>query len=494
MKNKWKKRRKASKFKTQVCGSMKLAKILKIALNMVKANKLRSWLTIIGVIIGIASIMTIITTGEYFQGQVTKTMEGLGGDAITIVASPPFKVLQEEGVEGNSTESSGVYSVKSAEEDSGTSSKEDSGTSSEEDSGTSLEVTPITADEYKTNTPEPVAEAELTRIDVFTLLRIPAVEYVNVNVENGAELQFGSEKTYVQVRGVDTNVWPEITKKKVNQGRMLKSGDKAVVVIPNELSNGTFARKIQLNQLILLNGRSYRVIGILGKDGGLLGGLGGLFDSSVYVPYQEVYSLPYTDENMPEMERETYSSIEVQLHKGADYDLALKEIERKLRLSRRVTKDTQDFYVNSPKEAIESTRNLINGLTAFLAFIAGISLLVSSTGIANTMFTSVLEKTKEIGIMKAIGVKNGDIMLIFLCNAAMISLVGGIIGILIGTTAVQVILFLISIKMKVPFEFALSLKGTLVATMVSILVGLIAGLVPAKNASELKPVDALRYE
>ena len=331
-------------------------------------------------------------------------------------------------------------------------------------------------------------------MDVFTLMRIPAVEHVNVNVEGGAELQFGSDTTYVPVKGVDPNVWPEITKKKVDQGRILKSGDRAVAVISNELSNGTFKREIQLNQLILLNGKSYRVIGILEKDGGLLGGMGGLFDSSVYVPYQEVYSLPYSDEDMPEMEKETYTSIEVQLQKGADYDLALKEIERKLRISRKVTEDAQDFYVNSPKEIIESTRSIINGLTAFLAFIAGISLLVGSTGIANTMFTSVLEKTKEIGIMKAIGAKNGDIMLVFLCNAVMISLVGGIIGILIGTIAVQVILFLISIKMKVPFEFALSLRGTMVATMVSIIVGLIAGLVPAKNASELKPVDALRYE
>jgi len=153
------------------------------------------------------------------------------------------------------------------------------------------------------------------------------------------------------------------------------------------------------------------------------------------------------------MEQENYISIEVQFNKGADYDLALKEIESKLRLSRKVTKDTQDFYVNYPKAVIEGTRNLINGLTAFLAFIASISPLVGSTGIANTMFTSVLEKTKEIGIMKAIGAKNRDIMLIFLCNAAMISLVGGIIGIIIGTIVVQVILFLISIQLKVPCNY-----------------------------------------
>ncbi|MDQ1275350.1 MAG: putative transport system permease protein [Euryarchaeota archaeon] len=455
---------------------MKLAKILKIALNMVKANKLRSWLTIIGVIIGIASVMVIITTGEYFQEQVTETLEGLGGDTITIVASVPFEISSEEDVEYEedtveiSDESVTITSATTAE--------------TEEESNSTLD--PI---EFEAET-----EAQLTRKDVFVLRSIPDVEYVNVNVQTGAELKFGSESTFVWINGVDPGVWPDITKKKVGEGRMLAPGDRAVVVISNELAKGTFEQEIRLNQMIPLNGKSYRVVGILAKDGGLLGGMGDIFGSSVYMPYQEVYPLRNSEEDISEREKDVYDTIELKLYNEADYDAALQEIERKLRLSRRVTEDTQDFYVSSSKETIESTQKLINGLTTFLAFIAGISLLVGSTGIANTMFTSVLEKTKEIGIMKAIGAKNSDIMMIFLCNAAMISLVGGIIGILLGTAAVQLFLFLISVKLNVPFEFALSLKGTLIATLVSIVVGLIAGLVPAKNASELKPVDALRYE
>src|SRR5690606_11029372 len=102
---------------------------------------------------------------------------------------------------------------------------------------------------------------------------IPAIEYVNVNVEKGAQLQFGSENTYVWVKGVDPGVWPDITKKELEQGRMLKAGDRNVVVLSNELAKETFEREIRLNQMILLNGRSYRVVGILAKSGGLLGGL-----------------------------------------------------------------------------------------------------------------------------------------------------------------------------------------------------------------------------
>lgn len=479
---------------------MKLAKIVKIAFNMVKANKLRSWLTIIGIIIGIASVMAIITTGEYFQEQVTETLEGLGADTITIVASTPYQVATEEVVEdtgstSTSSDSSGEIKAENSESIQSSGSEEVSGS----DPGTSAEssVSAVSADGASISTDyEPVPQAQLTKMDVFTLLSIPGIEYINVNVEKDAEMKFGSESTSVWIKGIDPKVWPEITKKKLEQGRMLQAGDRAVVIISKELSNGTFEREIRLNQMILLNGKSYRVVGILAKNSGLLAGFGGFFESGIYMPYQEMYTLPSSlgVDIEPQMEKEIYDSIEIKLDKGADYDATLKEIERKLRLSRRVTEETQDFYVNSPKEAIESTRQLINGLTAFLAFIAGISLLVGSTGIANTMFTSVLEKTKEIGIMKAIGAKNRDILLIFLCNAAMISLVGGIIGILLGTAAVQAILLFISIKMNAPFEFALSLKGTIVATLVSIIVGLIAGLVPAKNASELRPVDALRYE
>lgn len=481
---------------------MKPEKILKIAFNMVKANKLRTWLTIIGIIIGIASVMAIITTGEYFQEQVTETLEGLGGDTITIIASTPFEVTEEGVVVEDTAESSGDNSDSASEGDSGETSGNTDTVSEdglEETSGTDSEISTESNGESENQGSIPMdfestPETELTKLDVFTLLSIPGIEYINVNVENEAEIIFGSSSTSVWITGVDPKVWPEITKKKLEQGRMLKSGDRGAIIISNELSNGTFEREIRLNQMVLLNGKSYRVIGILEKDSSLLGGFVGSFGSSAYMPYQEMYSLPYNEGEEPQMEREVYDSIEIKVDKNADYDATLKEIERKLRLSRRVTEDTQDFYVNSPKEAIESTRKLINGLTAFLAFIAGISLLVGSTGIANTMFTSVLEKTKEIGIMKAIGAKNKDIMLIFLCNAAMISLVGGIIGIILGTAAVQAVLLFISVKMNVPFEFALSLKGTVVATLVSIVVGLIAGLVPAKNASELKPVDALRYE
>jgi len=383
---------------------MKLAKILKIAFNMVKANKLRSWLTIIGIIIGIASVMAIITTGEYFQEQVTETLEGLGADTITIVASTPYQIATEEVVEDTGSSSSSSDSSGEIETQSPENIESSSGESSGADSGTSSEssVSVVSADGASISTDyEPIPQAQLTKMDVFTLLSIPGIEYINVNVEKDAEMKFGSESTSVWIKGIDPKVWPEITKKKLEQGRMLQAGDRAVVIISKELSNGTFEREIRLNQMILLNGKSYRVVGILAKNSGLLAGFGGFFESGIYMPYQEMYTLPSSlgDDTEPQMEKEIYDSIEIKLDKGADYDATLKEIERKLRLSRRVTEETQDFYVNSPKEAIESTRQLINGLTVFLAFIAGISLLVGSTGILQTRcLLQSLKRQKKSGL------------------------------------------------------------------------------------------------
>ncbi|MEL4304372.1 ABC transporter permease [Methanococcoides sp. LMO-2] len=435
---------------------MKPAKILKISLNMVKGNKLRSWLTIIGVIIGIASVMTVVTTGEFFQDQVTKTLEGFGGDTITIVASTPFQVIDEEEVGAD----------------------------------------PAEGQEYNEylEDPDMDSQAKLTRKDVLTLERIPEVEYINVKVESSALLEMGTEETSVWISGVDPKVWEKMATEKIAEGRMLKPGDRNVVVISDSLANEAFKdKKIRLNQMIVLNERSYRVVGILAKGDGLLGGISSMFGSSVYMSCDDVYDLQAEDDAFAK-EEGVYDSIEVMLYEGSDVNSVLDEMDEKLKLSRRVDEDTKDFYISSQKEIMEGTNKLITALTAFLAFIAGISLLVGSVGIANTMFTSVLEKTKEIGIMKAIGARNEDILMIFLCNAALIGLVGGLLGILLGTAIVQVIVFLISMQLKIPFAFTLSLKATAVATIVSIGVGLVAGLMPAKNASKLNPVDALRYE
>ncbi len=168
-------------------------------------------------------------------------------------------------------------------------------------------------------------------------------------------------------------------------------------------------------------------------------------------------------------------------------------IEKKLLISRHVNKaDDKDFTIIALKSMAQSITSMISSMTLFLGAIAAVSLIVGAVGIANTMFTSVLEKTKDIGTMKAIGAKNRDILMIFLFNSAMVGLVGGILGIMLGSVVSSALQAMMggdttSAGGVSPY---LIVQGLLLAVMV----GVISGVIPAYRASRLKPVDALRYE
>ena len=161
---------------------------------------------------------------------------------------------------------------------------------------------------------------------------------------------------------------------------------------------------------------------------------------------------------------------------------------------RHVTEKTKDFSVSSNKQTQEMIAEFMSSMTMFLTAIAGVSLLVGAVGIANTMFTSVLEKTKEIGIMKAIGAKNKDIMTIFLFNAGLIGLVGGVIGVIFGIILSSLMPIMMSGMGRLGSETVVSINSIILSLSVSIIIGMIAGVIPAYQGSKLKPVDALRYE
>lgn len=423
---------------------MKKSKIFELALGMVKASKLRSWLTIIGIVIGIASVMAIVTTGEFFQKTVESTLSDMGGTSIVIYPG---------------------YSSFDIEID-----------------------------------PEDYVSPSIGKQDVYTLEKLDFIDSINYNVNTYTQVKFSNVESNVGVKGVRTGVWQKMTTEKIESGRFFMPNEKGSVIISNNLAKNAFGKEVALNQRIKINGKSYRVIGILQKKTGLLAGLGGV-DNSVYISYKDVYKInQYRSEGDNESfiqetaGAEEYEYLDVKLVPGYNDKKAVEEMTSALMISRKVTERTKDFEVMSPSSFIESTKLIITGITLLLSFIAGIALLVGAVGIANTMFTAVLEKTKEIGIMKALGAKDEDVMFLFLSNSAIISLIGGIVGIILGVLLVQVIIFAISIKMKAAFVFTLSLKGTLVAVLVSLIVGVLAGIIPAKNAARLNPVDALRRE
>jgi putative ABC transport system permease protein len=197
---------------------------------------------------------------------------------------------------------------------------------------------------------------------------------------------------------------------------------------------------------------------------------------------------------IPEKTNGIYDTFVVKIKDENQLDETILKIQDKLMTARHVTAKKMDFSISSRKEMQQTRADTMNSMNTFLLAIAAVSLIVGSIGIANTMFTSVLEKTKEIGIMKAIGARNGDILFIFLFNAAFIGLVGGILGIILGTILSG---YMPALMGGLPLG-----RGTAIVTFnsiamalsVSVTVGILAGIIPAYQASKLRPVDALRYE
>jgi putative ABC transport system permease protein len=185
--------------------------------------------------------------------------------------------------------------------------------------------------------------------------------------------------------------------------------------------------------------------------------------------------------------------IVAKVSSGYDIESVAEAIKEKMRKDRKLKEGEEDFSVQTPVSAVQGVNNILNIVNLIIAGIAAISLIVGGIGIANTMYTSVLERTKEIGIMKAIGAKNSDILLIFLFEAGMLGMAGGIIGVLIGlglsfgmSTAANSALG--TTLLKVTFSPMLIIG----ALTFSLTIGIISGVMPAIRASKLKPVDALR--
>ena len=390
---------------------------------MVVHSKLRSWLTIIGIVIGVASVIGIVSMGDGMQKSMEDQMQSLESDIITL--SPGFSRAMERGPgrwegEGGETASDSVLDNK----------------------------------------------------DIQILKSMNEILIFDTRISGNADLYFMGEEGSGSITGVDQKAWSEINTNELDSGRLLGPSDQNVIVIGDSLANDYFDEEIAINKILYIEGSAFRVVGILEQG----------TKNVIYMPIKSAYEV------VEDSTKDEYDSIIIKVKDEVNLTAFTNELEEKLMISRHVDKEDKDFTISSNAQMAEMRTDMLSTMTTFLTAIAAISLIVGSVGIANTMFTSVLEKTKQIGIMKAIGARNGDILKIFLLNAALIGIIGGLVGLLFGFILAQIIAMAMSIEAVVSFSIIAIALG------VSLGAGIIAGIVPAYQASQLDPVEALRRE
>jgi len=398
---------------------------LKLAIENITHRKLRSWLTILGIVIGIAAVVALVSLGQGLQYTVDQQFKKIGSDLL---------VVQVKGVAG----------------------------APGSDSGNNI----------------------LTIKDFDAVKRTIGVKQVMERLSKTGKVEFNKKTKFLMVQGLPTddslNIILETGQLDVDSGRTLKNGDKNRIVIgPNIAKQTTFGREIKVNDKLTINGQDFTVIGIL-KAGSNPGVANAIF-------------MPLDDARIVFQAPDEISMLSVKIDDVRDIDQTVLNIEKNLRRERNVKEGKEDFTVQSTKQYIESFLTVFNVITTLLVGLASISLIVGAIGIANTMYTAVLERTREIGIMKSIGAKNSDILTIFLIESSLIGLLGGIIGMLLGAGIAKIAEIAIG-QFLGPGFFQVFLPWWLLAgtAAFALIVGAISGILPAKQAADLSPVEALR--
>jgi putative ABC transport system permease protein len=399
---------------------------VKLGVKNLRQRQLRSWLTMIGIFIGIATVVSLIALGAGLKAAVSAQFNSLGTDRLTIAAKgggfgPPGQ-------------------------------------------GTAVM---ITEDDLRV-----VQRSQYVSVATGRLLR-------------GASVLFNDKRRSVFLASVpaeteERDLILSVQNVRAAEGRIPRPGDGYRVAVGSEYtSDERFGRRINVGDSIVINGKKVEVIGVLTKRGTVT------IDSAILMDedaMRELLDVPTE-----------YSVIVAQVPSADLIDLAQEAIEKDLRSSRNVREGREDFTVETPGSVLSSFNTVIGGVTAVLVGIAAISLLVGGIGIMNTMYTAVLERTREIGIMKAVGARNHDVLAIFMFESGLLGLIGGLIGVALGAGLSQIVVIAGSVALG-PGVLAsqLSLPLILGALGFSFVIGVLAGLLPAYEAAMLPPVEALR--
>lgn len=335
--------------------------------------------------------------------------------------------------------------------------------------------------------PGSLAPSIVTKDDLRLLERVNGVELATGRLLEAARLEFNdivaiNFMVSLPEESKEREMISEVNSYKAQEGRMLTKNDRGKIMLGTGFNlKDTFEKQLRPGNKILVNDKEFEIVGMLDTIGDPER------DSSILMNEKDMRDLL----DMPDK----YDMLIAKISNPEDIDLISEEIKRAFRRDRGLKEGKEDIEVQTPQQLLNSFNTILNIVQAVLIGIAGISLLVGGIGIMNTMYTSVVERTREIGILKAIGATKRNIMTLFLIESGLIGLVGGVIGVMIGIALSKGVEF----AAYQAFGSAL-IRAEVNATMIifalvfSFGVGTISGLMPAKKAAELQPIEALRYE
>ncbi|MCA9935292.1 MAG: ABC transporter permease [Ardenticatenaceae bacterium] len=405
---------------------MNLTESFLTALDSLLANKLRAVLTMLGVIIGVAAVIALVSLGNGVNASVTGEIQAIGSNLIYVTTD---------------FDNSDGYQA--------------------------LSVSDM----------EALADP----------LNVPALSAVSAGVQGTQEVVFGGNASRVTVSGVTANYFVVNNLEDFAAGDGLTQTDldtqARVAVLGAEIATDLFEDAYPVGNSVKINGVSYTVVGVLAESGSAFSDT----DQNVFIPLTTAQSRLYPSRTRSG--EKAVSTIIAQSSTADNSDAAMEQITDVLRMHHDIAYTSEDdFRLLSQADLLSTIDTVTATLTAFLGAIAGISLVVGGIGIMNIMLVSVTERTREIGIRKAIGALKRDILAQFLLESVLLSVIGGVLGILLGWSISVVA------GNALDLEAVLDAGTILLATGFAAGVGLVFGVYPAWRAAGLRPIEALRYE
>jgi putative ABC transport system permease protein len=405
---------------------------IKIALKALLLNKTRSFLTMLGIIIGISAVIILISAGQGAQSYIIDQVKGIGSNLLFVVP----------GGSGKNKMSSPA-------------------------SAQGIVITTLNSEDVKA---------------LQNKILAPSIEYVSPEVRGQFTVSYNNQEEQTAIAGEDEN-FAIVRNLTVSDGNWFSKsevdGFAQVAILGSTIKDDLFGSQNVIGQIIKIKQISFKVIGVLEAKG--LGAFGVDQDSQVSIPVSTAQKIL--------LGINYYNDLQIQVKDSSLIPQAEDEIARVLRANHRISDPSKDdFTIHSTQDVLDLLGTITSALTLFLGAIAGISLVVGGIGIMNIMLVSVTERTREIGLRKAVGAQRSDILLQFLIEAISLTILGGIIGVIIGYLGSIVIAKIGN------WPAVVSLSSIALAVGVSGLFGLVFGIYPANKASKLNPIEALRYE